>query len=570
MGFGIFLDDVTADMTERLSTSPMEVMNRPFLGYMFFLFSEVDRGVWSWFREHAPSLDSLTGEDIAFGVFSRRYSVVLDTRGYDGVAENEGVNRASTRLGEFSALDHKSRWDVARLVKSGKFGWVQSGDEIIGVNEGMHAMARSLKLTSKMPCILVMDGLPDPGGGTVIPMSEASLGGLYSRILRAVGHLQEHPRYDWYREKVKQLEVQSRDVRRLERTRIQPSALRDSDWYLRTLGRIGALLHSCHLKKLTEKLKALDREYPDLGFGRILEQIDAGDAIRRERTLYQLRRYEEFDWPLDPEESERLEHVRATYFAAILPRAVGSTSRFESVFDLKAATAELAADNDSWTSRALEMLPGVVEWERAEMGRLRDLSTRLSAAEFQMLETAREILQDTSRPSFSCLLVDTASPARPASLDRATLHSVLMALQRRELWQLAAPAGPDPADRPTAFASYASEDRERVVERVLGMKAWEPPRLDVFLDFHTMRAGERWRERLAAEISARERFLLFWSRAARASSHVRSEWELALELGGLDSITPVPLELPHVAPPPAQLEELHFADALLYNLRFAR
>jgi hypothetical protein len=122
----------------------------------------------------------------------------------------------------------------------------------------------------------------------------------------------------------------------------------------------------------------------------------------------------------------------------------------------------------------------------------------------------------------------------------------------------------------TAFASYASPDRDEVLARVQGMQA-ALPQLDVFLDVASLRAGDRWADRLAAEITRREVFYLFWSLHARASEWVEREWRTALRVRGINAIHPVPLAHPEHAPPPPELaEHLHFNDWVLAYLRGRR
>ena len=49
----------------------------------------------------------------------------------------------------------------------------------------------------------------------------------------------------------------------------------------------------------------------------------------------------------------------------------------------------------------------------------------------------------------------------------------------------------------TAFASYASQDRDAVLARVQGIQK-ALPSLDVFLDVASLRSGQRWKEQLAS------------------------------------------------------------------------
>lgn len=111
----------------------------------------------------------------------------------------------------------------------------------------------------------------------------------------------------------------------------------------------------------------------------------------------------------------------------------------------------------------------------------------------------------------------------------------------------------------TAFASYASDDRDEVLARIQGMQKLLPD-LDIFLDVVSIRSGENWAKRLEDEIAQRDVFYLFWSSAASRSEWVEAEWRAALRLKGMDGIDPVPLEPPEKAPPPKELQGLHFNE----------
>lgn len=58
----------------------------------------------------------------------------------------------------------------------------------------------------------------------------------------------------------------------------------------------------------------------------------------------------------------------------------------------------------------------------------------------------------------------------------------------------------------TAFASYASKDRERVLDRVSEI---EKNGVDVFLDCLSLHPGDNWKDRLDREIRNRDSFFLF-------------------------------------------------------------
>jgi len=118
----------------------------------------------------------------------------------------------------------------------------------------------------------------------------------------------------------------------------------------------------------------------------------------------------------------------------------------------------------------------------------------------------------------------------------------------------------------TAFVSYASADREKVVARLQGVLLGRPD-MDLFFDVESLRRGEAWEPRLYQEISRRDLFYLFWSRNAAASSWVHKELDYAVHQKTLEFIEPVPLESPDICPPPAALICKHFNDWTLRYLQ---
>jgi type VI secretion system ImpA family protein len=111
----------------------------------------------------------------------------------------------------------------------------------------------------------------------------------------------------------------------------------------------------------------------------------------------------------------------------------------------------------------------------------------------------------------------------------------------------------------TAFASYASEDRDAVIARLQGMQK-VAPWLKVFMDVVDLRSGELWEQQLRQAIRESDVFYLFWCRHARASKWVDREWRYAYRQRGLEFIDAVPLERSKNAPPPDELKTKHFND----------
>ena len=110
----------------------------------------------------------------------------------------------------------------------------------------------------------------------------------------------------------------------------------------------------------------------------------------------------------------------------------------------------------------------------------------------------------------------------------------------------------------SAFASYASPDRRRVLARVQGI---EKLGVSVFLDTHSLRANEEYKKRLFQAIDASDILYLFWSRHAKRSNWVAQEWRYGLQKKGLGFIDPVPLADPRRVTPPVELaDHKHFND----------
>ncbi len=128
------------------------------------------------------------------------------------------------------------------------------------------------------------------------------------------------------------------------------------------------------------------------------------------------------------------------------------------------------------------------------------------------------------------------------------------------------PAGEVAIRYRAAFVSYASADRDQVLERVQMLNA---VRVSYFQDLLDLEPGDRWWPRLQAAIDECDLFILFWSSSAKRSPWVRKEVEQALrrqagnELS-LPEIRPVILEGPPLVEPWGELAHLHFNDRVLY------
>ena len=113
----------------------------------------------------------------------------------------------------------------------------------------------------------------------------------------------------------------------------------------------------------------------------------------------------------------------------------------------------------------------------------------------------------------------------------------------------------------TAFASYATEDRDRVLDRIASLQIRTA--LDVWVDCRSLTPNVEWVKTLEDEIAARDLFLLFWSENAAKSEWVEKEWRRALAVKGHEHIEAHPLDAGSVSHLPRELAGVQLADPMM-------
>ena len=115
-------------------------------------------------------------------------------------------------------------------------------------------------------------------------------------------------------------------------------------------------------------------------------------------------------------------------------------------------------------------------------------------------------------------------------------------------------------DIKSIFFSYSSIDRDIVLSLVKDIKESFGNKIDFFLDVLSLRAGDKWEERLYKEIDDKDAFCLIWSKNASKSEWVEKEWKYALKNKGIDAINPINLDANDKSVPiPKELSSIHFA-----------
>jgi hypothetical protein len=189
MGYMVAVDDDAATLLGHLKSAPDEIFGRPYAGYMLFLVGAADVEALDWLRGNAVSLDSLTGDHVAFAIFARRFDIKIRTNG--------SKSKRNRHLGEVPLDKVHSRDAVSRLVKSGRLGWVEDGDWLTAMTYGVDDIARSLGVLDSLPCLVLIDAIPE-GQISVVPLDQANFSRLFAVMRKVIHNLIEEPGFRAY------------------------------------------------------------------------------------------------------------------------------------------------------------------------------------------------------------------------------------------------------------------------------------------------------------------------------------------------------------------------------------
>jgi hypothetical protein len=151
----IDVDQRAMDVVRHLRGSPEEVFGRPCGGYLMLMATEFETEAVAWLRHHVDSLDAVTGNEVAFAVFARTFTVPV------GVPGSPAALPGRPRL-DLAEVQDGGPWDgaVRRLVNRGRLGRLAGEDELTLVTPGTLETARVFGVAADLPCLVVVDALP--------------------------------------------------------------------------------------------------------------------------------------------------------------------------------------------------------------------------------------------------------------------------------------------------------------------------------------------------------------------------------------------------------------------------
>lgn len=167
MGFRWQFEQNSHYLLDNLYSNLTEVFKKPFAGYLLFLVGGADLDILRWIEENIITLDSLTGEDIAFVIFAERFKLKLKSREELGYSDSIGrflalPNHFNKKILHLDDIKDSYEYfeEITPLVESGQPKWILDDDEITGVTYAVDDIARRLGILNEVPCFLVFDAIP--------------------------------------------------------------------------------------------------------------------------------------------------------------------------------------------------------------------------------------------------------------------------------------------------------------------------------------------------------------------------------------------------------------------------
>jgi hypothetical protein len=191
MGFRVEISDEDDRLLRRLAREPSAIFPAPYNGYLLFLIGGADRAALDWLSANIVTLDSLTGQDVAFAVFAERLEFKVFTGGRDPSA-----GRSPRTVGTIDSRELSGgREAVSALVKRGRCGFVVDQDTIAAVTYATDIVARNLGVIDSLPCVLAIDGLPLDRSAKVIKLTDAVIPQFIPLLRSAIASFTQEPGY---------------------------------------------------------------------------------------------------------------------------------------------------------------------------------------------------------------------------------------------------------------------------------------------------------------------------------------------------------------------------------------
>ena len=325
MGFHVSFSEDELDVVHRLRSDPANIFRfeEAFGGYLLFLMTGEHREEIDWLRDHAVPLDSLTGDTIAFFVFSRRFPIRINPSGSE-----RSMSRGRSIEIPLGEIVNCSQSSLNRLIKDGRCGWVSDGDELMAVTYSADQVAQEFGVLGEMPCVVVMDAIPRKEF-LVHPLGSGNIHRFEAILRRAIDRFRAKPGCSAYIESLKRIAETSRNIKSIDaevERLVQLKASVDRETHIssarKIYGDFKVALREARLKDFRRSMEQWLNLFSESGRERVVRAVSERAKLfqRLTETIKTLHYYAaELTWPLDPLRHENFTKLWRKHVCSLLP-----------------------------------------------------------------------------------------------------------------------------------------------------------------------------------------------------------------------------------------------------------
>jgi hypothetical protein len=510
------------------------VFTEPYLGYLFFLVGKSDNKVMDWLVDNIDALDSLTGKEIAFFIVTRE--IPFSTR---KKTELTGLKRSKN-------LEQLKNSKIEPLIKEGRISIDFSKNVLQDMTYAVDNIAKNLGILSSLPCLLIFDAKLSKKYGvlklntkntiSIIPL----LREVIDEINKDISIFSQITRYHNLKRNIARInqEIESQtnaDIKIPER-----------DNLLKQIEYLEPEIHTLNNNSCVKLVEKFCKNYPEFLNNYNIMNISDKEQFYGKNWLYSpSQEIVKFLLTLPPQNpSENTLHLCVWAYTEDKKTEIEKLS--QEIYD-KSTQLEITSSSNS------------------DIKSIFQINCTLYGENY-----SKQLFWDGKVGSalFIIPIPETRSNNQKDGLIQIRYEESLLG-QIQFTLNLINKQTPniDTKNRrfTSAFISYASQDRGKVLARIQGMMKAAPD-LEIFMDIKDIKSGEFWKDRLKEAIRDSDIFYLFWSQHAKKSLWVNREIKCALQCvknKGESFISPIPLESPEDSPPLDELKNLHFNDPIL-------
>jgi hypothetical protein len=312
------------------------VLERPYAGYLLFLFGNADEEIATWFARNLVALDSLTGSSLAGLVFAERVKVRVQVG-----ATRDQLALPDLKHEEVEIRKINENVEVERLVSRRGEVLYRPEEELTAITYGADGVARELALQADLPCIAILDALPTEAI-EVLRLRDYEPKEIIHLLRELAATFSQQEKFRSFFDLMARIHACCEEIDSLER---QISDLRKKRTAILGTPRPAQLwpekARAAFLAGRHREFRAIVKTAPDTPAEekqRILTKLkaDAPRVVELSRTTSSLQYYASNFDSLDSEGKRRLARIVETHVCPYLPDVLGVPLHAEQLQDMSA------------------------------------------------------------------------------------------------------------------------------------------------------------------------------------------------------------------------------------------